>query len=139
VTNFYYPGRRQYDANKLLKVFSDLKNPCALKKIGLFKVDLFIPILTFIFGQAILNGDTGVISKFRLRNELYGLKRDDNLLAERLAKVFIHELGHMFGLIHCQNPGCVMNSSTYVEHIDQKDQEFCSKCREDLVHNKLSK
>nr|MDA3954291.1 matrixin family metalloprotease [Bacteroidales bacterium] len=63
------------------------------------------------------------------RNELYGLKQSKTILNERLRKVIIHEIGHMFGLIHCQNPVCVMRSSTYVEDLDQKSQNLCIKCR----------
>jgi archaemetzincin len=129
ISNFYYPARRQYDANSLLKVVSEMSYPGSFKKIGLFRVDLFIPILTYIFGQAILNGDSGIVSLYRLRNELYGLKQSKTILNERLRKVIIHEIGHMFGLIHCQNPVCVMRSSTYVEDIDQKNQNLCIKCR----------
>lgn len=135
---FYSPERRQYDANKLLKVISEIDAPLKSKKLALFGVDLFIPILTFLFGQSVLNGNTGVISHYRLRNELYGIKRDEILKQERLTKVIIHEIGHMFGLIHCQNPVCIMNSSTYVEHIDQKKAEFCEQCRTILNANQYN-
>ncbi|MCA1757107.1 MAG: hypothetical protein LC649_06590 [Bacteroidales bacterium] len=37
-----------------------------------------------------------------------------------------------FGLVHCQNPECIMRSSTYVEDIDQKKLKFCPTCREEL-------
>ena len=129
ISKFYYPARRQYDANKILKTVREMSSPGSVKKIGLFKVDLFIPILTYIFGQAILNGDTGIVSLYRLRNELYGLEQSNTILNERLRKVIIHETGHMFGLIHCQNPVCVMRSSTYVEDIDQKNNNLCIRCR----------
>ena len=129
ISNFYYPVRRQYNADNILKVLSELALSGSFKKIGLFSVDLFIPILTYIFGQAILNGDTGIVSLYRLRNELYGLEQSKAILNERLKKVIIHEIGHMLGLIHCQNPVCVMRSSTYVEDIDQKSQNLCIKCR----------
>jgi archaemetzincin len=129
ISNYYSPSRRQYDANSILKVVSEMSFPGSFKKIGLFRVDLFIPILTYIFGQAILHGDTGIVSFYRLRNELYGLKQSNAILNERLRKVVIHETGHMFGLIHCQNPVCVMRSSTYVEDIDQKSQNLCTKCK----------
>lgn len=129
ISNYYSPGRRQYDANRILKDVSKMFLPDSFMKIGLFRVDLFIPILTYIFGQAILNGDTGIVSLYRLRNELYGLEKSKKLLNERLKKVVIHEIGHMFGLIHCQNPVCVMRSSTYVEDIDQKNQNLCAKCK----------
>ena len=102
------------------------------KTIGLFNVDLFIPIFTYIFGQAFLEGRTGIASVFRLSNERYGMEADKNLLLERICKEIIHELGHTFGLIHCIIPDCVMRSGTYVEDIDQKNAVFCPKCKQEL-------
>lgn len=135
IHQFYNPSRRQYDANGLLKMVSDPAPQEALKVIGMLRVDLYIPILTYIFGQASLNGRVGVVSLYRLRNEHYGLEPDYDLLVERFSKVTLHELGHTFGLIHCNNPVCVMRSSTYVEDLDQKNKSFCYRCREELNRN----
>lgn len=129
---FYNPDRRQYDANLILKKVSEMAPRGPYKTMGLFRVDLYIPILTFIFGQSLLNGSTGIVSLYRLRNELYGMEQNNRLLTERFRKVIIHELGHSFGLIHCLNPSCIMRSSTYVEDIDQKSFGFCNKCKEEL-------
>jgi archaemetzincin len=129
LNDFFEPTRRQYDGNLLLKEIDTVYSSGFFKKVGLFRVDLFIPILTYIFGQAALNGSTGIASLYRLRNEQYGMQKDDNLLFDRFKKVIIHELGHTFGLIHCHVPTCVMRSSTYVEDIDQKSHHLCSKCR----------
>ena len=132
LNRYYNPGRRQYDANKLLEMIADIAPPDSLKTIGLFRIDLFIPILTYIFGQAILNGDTGIVSIYRLRNELYGLEQNKDLLFDRFRKVIMHELGHSFGLTHCHYPSCIMRSSTYVEDIDQKKLHFCNTCAKEL-------
>lgn len=137
ISIFYSPGRRQYDANNILQLVSEMAMPGAVKTIGLLQVDLFIPILTYIFGQAVFDGSTAIASIYRLRNELYGLKQNYILQIERLRKVTIHELGHTFGLIHCFNPGCVMRSSTYVEDIDQKGIHFCNKCQAMLNHKTM--
>jgi len=133
LSEFYNPARNQYDANQLLKEINSRFASDETKTLGIFNVDLFIPILTFIFGQAFLNGRTGIASMYRLSNERYGMKKDDELLISRFRKEIIHELGHCFGLIHCQNPTCVMRSSTYVEDIDQKDHQLCSKCRTEMM------
>ena len=135
LSEFYDPMRRQYDGNNLLKKLDSMSAEQNVKSIGLFRVDLFIPILTYIFGQAPLGGRTGIASLFRLRNEHYGMKKDEVLLLERFKKVIIHELGHTFGLIHCHIPTCVMRSSTYVEDVDQKSQHFCLKCRTEIGLN----
>ncbi len=132
ISEFYDPKRRQYDGNKLLKEIDSISSSRILKKIGLFRVDLFIPILTYIFGQATFKGSTGIVSLYRLRNEQYGMKKDDAMLLNRFRKVIIHELGHTFGLIHCHIPTCVMRSSTYVEDIDQKNHNLCIKCRSEI-------
>lgn len=132
LSEFFDPARKQYDGNKLLKEIEARFATDNTKTIGIFNVDLFIPILTFIFGQAFLNGRSGIASAYRLRNERYGLKPDEKILTSRLRKEVIHELGHTFGLYHCTNPVCVMRSGTYVEDIDQKDWHFCPKCRKEL-------
>ncbi len=129
---FYDPMRRQYNGNNIIKKIDSTSSNQFIKKIGLFRVDLFIPILTYIFGQAVLNGTTGIASLYRLRNEQYGMEKDDDLLFDRFRKVIIHELGHTFGLVHCHIPACVMRSSTYVEDIDQKERNICNSCKSQL-------
>ncbi len=130
---YYDSNRKQYNANMLLDYVEKELNHKSHKTIGLVSVDLFIPILTYIFGQAYLNGNSAIASLYRLQNELYGLKKNDLLLQDRLIKEINHELGHSFGLIHCHHPDCVMQSSTYVEDIDQKSKNFCPSCMEQIV------
>jgi archaemetzincin len=129
VSDFYDPARRQYNANELLKQIDGNYAGEEGKIIGLFNVDLFIPIFTYIFGQAILGGHCGIVSVFRLNNERYGMPADDAQLLERSAKEILHELGHSLGLIHCFDTDCVMRAGSYVEDIDQKSTEFCLNCR----------
>lgn len=129
LSEFYDPSRRQYNGNLLLKTIDQGFALSTSKTIGLFNVDLFIPILTYIFGQAFLNGRAGIVSVYRLSNERYGLKPDNSIFIDRFRKEVIHELGHSFGLIHCHNSQCVMRSSTYVEDIDQKSHNLCNSCR----------
>lgn len=129
LSEFYNPARKQYNGTMLLKEIDSAFCSDSVKTIGLFNVDLFIPILTYIFGQAFLNGRSGIVSIFRFSNERYGIKTDDKILVDRFRKEVIHELGHTFGLIHCYDPTCVMRSGTYVEDIDQKNHNLCIKCR----------
>lgn len=129
ISEFYDPARRQYNGNALLKVIDTISLHDSIKKVGLFQVDLFIPILTFIFGQAFLNGSCAIASVYRLYNERYGLNQNNPRLIERTKKEVIHELGHTFGLLHCDNPICVMRSSTYLEDVDQKRENLCSGCQ----------
>lgn len=86
--------------------------------------------------MAQLNGAGAILSTYRLKNERYGLPPDRILFAERLIKEGLHELGHTFGLVHCFNPHCVMNPSTYVEQIDAKSKELCRQCRTSIDEKK---
>jgi archaemetzincin len=133
LSDFYNPMRRQYDANELLYYIENHFSDDVSKTIGLFNVDLFIPIFTYIFGQAFLNGRSGIASYYRLSNERYGMDADINILTERFAKELIHELGHTYGLVHCHTTDCVMRSVTYVEDIDQKNLGFCPFCKSQLM------
>ena len=132
LSEYYDPSRRQYNGNLLLKAVDSQYASGSMKSFGLFYVDLFIPILTYIFGQAFLGGRSGIASIYRLSNERYGMKEIDSYLLTRLTKEVIHELGHTFGLVHCHVPACVMGSSTYVEDIDQKSPHLCIRCRAEL-------
>lgn len=100
--------------------------------LGIANVDLFIPVLTFVYGEAQLDNRAAVASAYRLDNRLYGLPADPHLLFERLVKEAVHELGHTYGLLHCTDSRCVMASSTYVEEIDLRGERFCDRCLSDL-------
>ena len=128
LSEYFDATRRQYNGDMILKTVDKMFHG-RNKVIGIFNVDLFIPILTFIYGQAMLNGRSGVVSLYRLDNQRYGLRKDTELLFQRVIKEIIHELGHTMGLIHCHSPNCVMRSSTYVEDIDQKSETFCRECQ----------
>jgi archaemetzincin len=128
LTHVYDSNRNQYHSSGLLFQLIQDPPPETLKILGVTELDLFIPIFTFLFGEAQLKGMGALVSTHRLKNQFYGLPEDEELLKSRLLKECIHELGHTFGLIHCFNLRCVMNTSTYVEDIDQKSANFCKSC-----------
>ena len=97
--------------------------------LGVTGVDLFIPVLTYVFGEAQVYGPAAVVSTHRLQPTVYGLPDDPGLFYRRLLTEAIHELGHTHGLLHCLEPGCAMGSSTYVEEIDLKRPALCPTCR----------
>ena len=125
-------SRGQHNANVLLRHLLSDPSEKAAKILGVTSRDLFCPALSYIFGEAQLDGRVAVVSIDRLRNEAYGLPPDDQLLSERLGKEAIHELGHTYGLLHCRDTACVMHPSTYAEQIDFKSASFCSACRRSL-------
>lgn len=125
-------SRKQYHSTSLLALLLARPDLTSSRLLGITSFDLFVPVLTFVFGQAQLNNRAAVFSTFRLHNEFYGLPRSGEILAERCLKEALHELGHTYGLRHCIDYACVMNSSTYVEDIDLKPPEFCLPCRDHL-------
>lgn len=126
------PSRGQHNSRVFLAQLLEDSTPETDRVLGVTSVDLFIPVLTFVFGEAQLDGRAAVVSTHRLANELYGLPADRDLLFDRLTKEAIHELGHTFNLVHCHHDRCVMASSNYVEEIDLKSERFCDRCWEEL-------
>ncbi len=123
----YDTSRGQYDTRALMSRL--LEQPATTEKLlAVTDVDLFVPVLTFVFGEAQMGGRAAVVSSYRLAPEKYGLPPDSTLLEDRLIKEAIHELGHAYGLAHCQNIRCVMTSSPAVEGIDLKSSDFCAAC-----------
>ncbi len=121
-------SRGQYNSTALLAQLLNVYGGTDEKRIAVVSVDLFIPVLTFVFGEAQLNGIAAVVSTHRLANPYYGMPRDDEAAFNRLEKEVVHELGHTFGLFHCHQFECVMRSSTYVEEIDLKRVSPCQDC-----------
>lgn len=125
-------SRGQYNSRILLAQLLREADPEATRVLGIAAVDLFIPVLTYVFGEAQLDGRAAVVSTHRLDCQLYGLPPNRPLLLQRLRKEVIHELGHTYNLVHCHNHPCVMMSSTYVEGIDLKSEHFCDRCIDQL-------
>ncbi|MDT8436450.1 MAG: archaemetzincin family Zn-dependent metalloprotease [Gemmatimonadota bacterium] len=131
--DFHAPERAQFHATLLLAELLRHLPEGGGRIVGITDVDLYIPVLTFVFGQAQLSGPAAVVSVMRLHNEYYGLPGDETLLLERAVKEVVHELGHGLGLVHCPDYACVMSSSTSVEDVDLKAGEFCPACRDLLA------
>ena len=122
----YDPERRQYHSTKILEALEKNAPDDCIKIIAVTNEDLFIPILTHVYGEAQLGGTSSVISIARLIDEL-DLKIM-HLGCNRIVKEAIHELGHTFDLRHCEDALCIMHYCRKIEDVDQKSDQFCRYC-----------
>ena len=118
--------RGQYDSTRLL---AELKVRYEGEVVGAAGCDLYIPVLTYVFGEAEMPGRAAIFSIHRLREEFYGLAPDEALLEERAVRELWHEIGHLRGLAHCRDAACVMSASHSIEQVDAKTDQFCPACR----------
>lgn len=125
----FHAGRQQYSSTEILAGLAARVIPDSARLVAITSSDLYVPVLTFVFGEAQLEGRCAVVSTCRLRQEFYGLPADANRERARLLKEVVHELGHTFGLAHCDNYECAMAPSHAVEWIDLKSSRFCEACR----------
>ena len=117
--------RGQHSSTRILAWIGARLPDDGSKALGLTDVDLFIPILTFVFGEAQLGGRAAVASCARLG----GAPGSSGTALLRLAKEAAHELGHTLGLLHCDRPGCVMSRSASLADVDRKGSSLCRDCR----------
>ena len=120
--------RQQFHSSEILAAMHNLVSRDTWRLLAVTERDLYIPILTFVFGEAQMGGPCAVVSYHRLTQEFYGLPADLDVLANRLLIESVHELGHTLHLTHCQEYRCAMSSSHAVEYIDIKDSGCCEDC-----------
>jgi archaemetzincin len=122
------PVRKQYHSTPILEKLTMIGPPDALKVLAITKVDLFIPILTHVYGEAQLGGKSCILSIYRF-SKVRALAAGREIFQSRVAKEAVHELGHTFNLRHCRDSTCVMHYCGSVEEVDRKSNQFCRYCR----------
>ena len=118
----------QYHSTPILQVLADKTPAHALKVLGIVDMDLFIPILTHVYGEAQLGGRACIVSTHRLKEGLFPSGNPD-AVTDRLVKEAIHELGHTFNLRHCRDTACIMHYCRTVRDVDRKSDDLCRYCR----------
>jgi archaemetzincin len=125
----FHGERQQYHSSEILQRMQSFVAEDSWRVLGVAAVDLYIPILTFVFGEAQMGGPCAVVSVHRLRQEFYGLPADQELFRQRALKEAVHELGHTVNLTHCGDYQCAMAPSHAVEWIDLKESMLCAGCQ----------
>jgi archaemetzincin len=120
--------RRQYHSTPILALLAELAPPHAIRILSLTTVDLFIPILTHVYGEAQLGGRASIVSTYRLREGLPALDTE-GAYRYRVTKEAVHELGHTFNLRHCKDPTCIMHYCRSVLDVDRKSDALCRYCK----------
>jgi archaemetzincin len=134
----FHGERQQYHSSEILQKINSQVDTGTWRTLGVTSVDLYIPILTFVFGEAQMGGPCAVVSTHRLQQEFYGLPPEPQLLRDRLLKEAIHEIGHTLHLTHCDDYRCVMAPAHAVEWIDIKEVWLCSKCQSRVMAGEVT-
>ncbi|XP_077709825.1 archaemetzincin-2 isoform X2 [Canis aureus] len=107
----------------------------------------------FVFGQASLTDGVGIFSFARYGSDFYSSRFEGkvnklrrvsssdysvfenyytpevtSVLLLRSCKTLTHEIGHIFGLRHCQWLACLMQGSNHLEEADRRPLNLCPIC-----------
>ena len=127
--NFAFdPRRDQHHSTPILEKLAGLMPARGVKVLAITTVDLFIPILTHVYGEAQLGGKACIISTCRLDEGISKVLKKEVYLF-RVAKEAIHELGHTFKLLHCKDRTCIMHYCREIQDVDRKSDQLCRYCR----------
>jgi archaemetzincin len=138
LSDSYSSERKQYHSTKIIESAINKTESASGKILLITEADLYVPVLTFVFGEAQLGGNLSIVSVCRLHEEFYTGHTNEELFYERTKKEVLHELGHTFGLLHCFDWDCVMHSSNSVEEVDIKGNIYCKHCFDEIKNHILT-
>jgi predicted Zn-dependent protease len=89
--------------------------------------DLLLPECSVLFGFADPRANVAIVSSFHLRAD-----GDRVRWPRRLQNEIAHELGHLQGLKHCGQRGCLMRPVAQAAELDVRSSEPCGRCPQTL-------
>lgn len=133
--------KKKFNADLIMiKFFKFNQNKNYFRTLGIMDEDIYVSTYNFIFGTArnpLKNysplSPIALISITRLREEFWDKPKDQALFELRMFKEAIHELGHTFGLLHCEKE-CVMIFSNWIGDTDKKPPYYCKECSEKILN-----
>lgn len=123
----YSTERKQYNSTKILEKLTKNAPKDSLKIVAICERDLYIPVLTHVFGEAQLKGKSCIVSTYRLKDTA-SLLNPELAFSERVVKEVVHELGHTFNIHHCPDKFCVMHYCRSLNDVDNKNISLCRYC-----------
>jgi len=133
-----HEGRRQYSALALVDAFVPALPEHAYSMTVLINHDLFVaPERDYGFGYATHAERLAVMSFARLDPHAQGALQAfeaEERIRQRAYKLLAHEVGHTFGLHHCDHHACIMNGMADELELDQTPLHLCAICLRKLLH-----
>lgn len=136
--NAFYQPRRRYRADVLINWLESIRPDSLDLILGLTNADISttkgdVPDWG-VMGLAYQPGSSCVVSSFRIKKGV----RNAAHFHDRFAKVVLHELGHNFGIGHCQqSSACLMRDACgTVKSVDLEQKSVCGRCKDKLGHLK---
>jgi archaemetzincin len=123
----FVPGdfdRRRGKYQSSLVIYHLPEAPAGHHLLAVTEADLYGGGWNFVFGHADPKTRRAVVSLAQLGDEqAAAADRGRRLLTETL-----HELGHLEGLEHCDQPACAMTPYYALFELDQRRPEYCPRC-----------
>lgn len=111
----------------ILDVLKPRRPHDAVALIALTTSDIYPePSWNFLFGLATFDERVGVWSMARFGDA----EKQHDVVLNRMSKLAIHEMGHMFGLEHCIRHQCSMNGTNHLDETDAVPLGFCPDCEQ---------
>lgn len=123
--NAFYAPRNRYKADSIIKELSKVTTNTQIT-IGLTTKDISTTKNNFVdwgvMGLGYQPGSASVVSSYRIRSSM----------KESIYKLVLHELGHNYGLRHCENNNCYMRDAKGRNYLNQ-EVGYCKTCKKYLV------
>jgi len=131
----YDHTRNQYLSPRLLSRLRRIKKASNDKLMAVTNLDLYSPGYDFIYGEADVKAGLATLSINRLMGSTADGLPDTCLFTERIIREAVHEVGHLYGLVHCKNPKCVLRTCTCAAEVDEAGNGLCDGCLHTLNAN----
>lgn len=131
-------GHHQYDARALLLHVAGQLPANAHSMLMLVNVDLHVGTTQqYTYGWSTLHERLGVVGFSRFDPSFHGGAAPEDLqgtILRRALRVAVHEVGHLFGIGHCQAFRCAMNGMAHLVELDAIPLHLCPLCLRKLHH-----